>query len=94
METPSITERVSLSISALCDFPFATNYVALTRPDAEVRVYPATADMAHLLALFDGISTIQQILETFWGDRPNEDAVAGINQLVAIGALTSENAPC
>jgi hypothetical protein len=81
-------------IAELCGFPTAPEKVVITRPDAEVLIHPANAATADLLSLFDGKSTFQTVLETFWANRPNEDAVAGINQLVSIGALTLENASC
>jgi hypothetical protein len=81
-------------IAALCGFPAIPDHVFVARPDAEVKVHPATATMARLFALFDGFATFQDVLETFWAEWPNEDAVAGINGLVSIGAFTLENASC
>jgi hypothetical protein len=82
------------SIAELCGFPTAPERVLIARPDSEVLIHPADTATADLLSLFDGKSTFQTVLETFWEDRPNEDAVTGINQLVSIGALTLENASC
>jgi hypothetical protein len=106
MQASSILETIATShpavriapadapVAELCGFATAPEKVVITRPDSEILIHPANAATADLLSLFDGKSTFQTVLETFWADRPNEDAVAGINQLVSIGALTLENASC
>jgi hypothetical protein len=92
---PHPASRVTMCddrIADLLGLPESTSHLLIARPEASVLVHPLTSPAADLLTAFDGRRKIAEVLETFWAAWPNEDAVAGINHLLALGALTMETA--